>query len=106
MQKSFKSGFLVAALLAVAIIAGVGWASATLDQYIQRGALASIILVSGSDTYVAEAVPGTAATTAAWRVKKINVTGGATVISWADGNDLWDNIPGAAGAGLAALTYQ
>lgn len=106
MQKSFKSGFLVAALLAAAFIVGAGWGSATLDQYIARNALAQIVVVSGGTTYLAEAAPGTAATAAEWRIRRIVTADGVTVTTWADGNDRWDNIPGVAGAGMAALTYQ
>lgn len=67
------------------------------------GALAVIIVSTGGYTYIAEAHPGSDATAAVWRCQKIDEATGTT--TWADGNGNFDNIPGAAGAGLSALTY-
>ncbi len=48
-----------------------------------------------STTYVGEANHGTATTAAAWRIKKIVVSGTLTTISYAGGNDnfnkIWDD---------------
>ena len=41
--------------------------------------------------YLGHAVPGTATSAASWRIKKIDVSSGAT-ITWADGNFYFDNI--------------
>jgi len=87
-------------------IAAIAAAPVTLDQLIQRNALASIIVVDGDSTYVAEGPPGALATSAAWRAKRIAVSGNTTIISWADGDADFDNTPGAAGAGLPGLTYE
>src|SRR3990167_2111036 len=54
------------------------------------GALATIIVTSGGNTYIAEAVPGASASAAVWRAQKIDSTGSVT---WADGNDNFDNTP-------------
>lgn len=57
--------------------------------------------VSDSLMYIGEAAPGVATATAAWRIKKMTITGTVTAIAWADGNgnfdNIWDN--------RAALTY-
>ena len=42
-------------------------------------------------TYVGYAPPGTATSIAKWRIQKIDETTG-TVVSWADGDTLYDNI--------------
>jgi hypothetical protein len=64
------------------------------------------ITVSGSDTYVATAPIGTAQSTAGWQVKKINVTGGDTVITWAE----TDGVPNAnfshVATDLVSLSYS
>src|SRR3990172_11857005 len=67
------------------------------------GALATNIVSSGGNTYIAEAVCGADATAAVWRAQKIDSTGSVT---WADGNGNFDNTPGAAGASLSGLTYS
>lgn len=64
--------------------------------------LAVKITVSGANTYVATAPIGTAQSAAAWQVKKINVSGGTTTITWADGNANFDNVA----TDLTALTYN
>lgn len=50
--------------------------------------LATKITVSGSNTYVGEALPGTAYSAATWRVQKIDASGN---ITWLDGNANFDN---------------
>ena len=54
--------------------------------------LAKKIVVSGTDTYVCIAPVGTAETTAAWQIKKISISGGTTTITWADSDDLFNNV--------------
>lgn len=46
---------------------------------------------SGSVTYVGKAEVGSASSSAKWQIQKIDETSG-TVITWADGNALFDNI--------------
>ena len=71
--------------------------------HVVDGALATIVVTSGSDTYIAEALPGSAATAAVWRCQKIDSSGSVT---WADGDSNFDNTPGAAGSSLSGLTYS
>ena len=46
---------------------------------------------SATVTYVGKAATGTATSSALWQVQKIDTSSG-TVITWADGNGLFDNI--------------
>lgn len=52
-------------------------------------------------TYVGEADPGTATSTAGWRIKRLTETGPDVAVAWADGdanfNNVWTN--------RASLTY-
>lgn len=62
------------------------------DQYGNAGfspALAVRTFVSGTIEYVCEALPGTPAATAAWRVRKVDTTSG-TIITWASGSGNFD----------------
>jgi hypothetical protein len=43
-------------------------------------------------TYIGLALPGTATSAASWQIKKIGVSSTVTTISWADGNEDFDNI--------------
>lgn len=70
-------------------------------SHVIDGALAMKTTVVGAVTYIAEAVPGTAQSAAAWRVSKIDTTTG-TVVTWADGNANFDNVA----TDLTALTYS
>lgn len=45
----------------------------------------------GSVTYLGKAPIGSSTSSAVWQVKKIDETSGL-VVTWADGNDLFDNI--------------
>lgn len=56
---------------------------------------------SGTTTYVARSKPGTLEATALWQCMKIDESSGA-VITWADGDDTYDNIA----TNLAGLTYS
>lgn len=47
--------------------------------------------VSSTINYLGFANPGTATSSALWRIKKIDTTSG-TVTTFADGNDLFDNV--------------
>lgn len=49
---------------------------------------ATKITTSGTDTYVGEAVPGSAQASAVWRIQKIDTNGNVT---WKDGDALFDN---------------
>lgn len=46
-------------------------------------------------TYIGKAVFGTATTSAKWQIKKISISGNVTTISFANGDDdfnqIWDN---------------
>lgn len=46
-------------------------------------------------TYVGQAAPGTASSSAAWRIKKITDSAGGASVDWANGNanfvNVWDN---------------
>lgn len=64
-------------------------------------ALATKITESGSITYIAKALPGTAQASSLWQCQKIDETSG-TVITWADGNANFDNVA----TDLTALTYS
>jgi len=64
--------------------------------------VAKKITVSGDNTYIAIAPIGTAQATAGWQAKKIAVSGGTTVITWADGNANFDNIA----TDLTSLNYS
>lgn len=66
------------------------------------GNLATKITISGTDTYVGEATIGTAQSSALWRASKISVSGGTTTITWADGNDSFDNVA----TDLTSLSYS
>ena len=57
------------------------------------------IATDATYTYIAEALPGTSTTTAAWRVKRIVTATGVT--TWADGNANFDNLANS----LTTLTY-
>lgn len=57
-----------------------------------------------SVTYVGKAPIGSAVGSAVWQIQKIDETTGM-VITWADGNDSFDNVWGAAGA-VAGLSYS
>lgn len=60
------------------------------------GALKNLIDATGVGgiTYVGEAVPGTATSTAGWRISKIEVVGTLTTITWAGGgrfDQVWND---------------
>ena len=46
---------------------------------------------SSTVTYLGKAAPGTATSTAAWQISKVDTTSG-TVITWADSDDNYDNV--------------
>lgn len=55
------------------------------------GNLAVKIVESGTTTYVGRAAIGSATSSAVWQVQKIDESSG-TIVTWADGNDNFDNI--------------
>ena len=59
------------------------------------------ITESGNYTYVAVAPIGTAQATAGWQVKRIEVSGDDTIITWADSNANFDNVA----TNLTLLTF-
>jgi hypothetical protein len=48
--------------------------------------------VSASVTYIGEAAFGSSEASAVWRIFKLSVSGTVTSMTWADGNDEFDNI--------------
>lgn len=65
-------------------------------------AMSKKITVSGDNTYIGLAAPGTAQGTDKWQCKKIAVSGATTTITWADGDANFDNIA----TDLTSLTYS
>jgi len=63
--------------------------------------LALKLTTSGAFTYIAKAPVGTAQASASWQVFRIDETVGM-VITWADGNDKFDNVA----TDLTALAYS
>jgi len=57
------------------------------------------IMVSGTDTYIAIAVAGSATSAAVWRAYKVDSDGSKT---WADGDTNFDNVA----TSLSGLTYS
>lgn len=58
-----------------------------------------LVEVFGTDTYIAQAVPGTVVTDALWRVQKIDTNGTKT---WADGGAFSQVVSG----DLSGLTFS
>jgi hypothetical protein len=71
-------------------------------RYPQTDLVAMKVTESGDNTYVAIAPIGTAQATAGWQAKKIAISGGDTVITWADGNASFDNVA----TDLTSLSYS
>jgi len=71
-------------------------------QRLTSDAVATKITVSGDDTYIGIAPPGTAQATAKWQCKKISVSGSDTTITWADGDSEFDNVA----TDLTSLSYS
>lgn len=71
----------------------------SLSSYVHEGLYARIIQSDATYTYIAEAIPGTLASSAAWRVKKIITATGTT--TWALGNSNFVHIA----TNLTGLTY-
>lgn len=57
---------------------------------------------SASITYVGESATNVAESAAAWQIKKLETVGTVLKITWADGNDLYDNV----WTDRASLTYS
>ena len=54
-------------------------------------ALAVRTITAGTITYVGQAPVGTATSAALWQIQRIDTATG-TVVTWADGNDRYDNV--------------
>jgi len=68
--------------MAISNLADINTESLTVKK-----ALSEVIqVVDASNTYIGQAVPGTDTAAAAWRIKKIVVSGDTTTIYWADGD--------------------
>lgn len=49
--------------------------------------------ITDNEMYIGEANPGTATSSASWRIKYVVIAGdGDVAVTWADGNDSFDNI--------------
>ena len=48
--------------------------------------------VGGNISYLGEALPGSLTSAPVWRIRKLNMASSDLVITWADGNDNFDNI--------------
>lgn len=73
---------------------------ATLKETLNK--VAQKITTSGEYIYVAKAPIGTAQATAGWQVKRIHDDGTTMTITWADGNEKYDNVA----TNLASLSYS
>jgi hypothetical protein len=61
------------------------------------------IVESGSITYLGLAAPGTSLDSAAWQCRKIDASlPGTTHITWADGDDLFNNVA----SNITSLSYS
>lgn len=74
----------------------------TNEKYEVTTQVASKITTSGTFTYIAVAPIGTAQSSAKWQVKRIEESGSDVLITWADGNDNFDNVA----TDLTALSYS
>lgn len=70
-------------------------------QRLNASNMAVKVTVSGTDTYLALAAPGTAQSTAKWQARKIDSATGVS-ITWADGNSDFDNVV----TDLTSLSYS
>lgn len=72
-------------------------------QETQEKVFAMKVTTSGSYKYVAEAEPGSAESSAVWRVFRVDLTtSNSPKTLWADGNDSFDNIA----TDLTTLSYS
>lgn len=60
------------------------------------------ITVVGDILYVGNATVGSSYSDPVWQARKIDTTGGNIVVTWADGNEAFDNLA----TDLTALTYS
>ena len=63
---------------------------------------ARLDVVSASLSYAGRAAMGVATSTAGWQIKEITVSGTQTIVKYADGDTLYDNV----WDNRAALTYS
>jgi hypothetical protein len=71
---------------------------------VNPGVLASIRVddASSTVTYVGEAAVASSENSAVWRIKKLETTGTVLKVTWADGNNHFDNV----WANRASLSYS
>ena len=62
-----------------------------LDE-LQKEEAQNIDEASSTVTYIGLAAIGTSGASALWKIKKISISGAVTTITWADGNDNYDNV--------------
>jgi len=100
MGRSAKSNNYVAGLNGLSaydLAVGQGYVG-TLEQWLESLGAAQVDYAqrideaSASLTYVGKADPGSLDSGALWQIKKIEVIGDETIITWADGNTNFDNI--------------
>lgn len=72
----------------------------SVSSYVHEGLYAMIIQSNATYTYIAEAIPGTLANSASWRVKRIVTATGTT--TWALGNSNFVHVA----TNLTALNYS
>lgn len=82
----------------VPVVEGLGYDGSDFLQRLDADNLSIKITKSGSDTYIAEAAPGTDYATAKWKAYKVDTNGNLT---YADGNASYDN----EATDLTILTY-
>lgn len=61
------------------------------QHYIPYGLALRVAVPVAGTTYVGEALPGTAETAAAWRIKRITESGSNVTIEWAGGSDAFSS---------------
>jgi len=82
------------------LVTPVGWDGDS-PQRLNADNFATIIVESGTDTYIADAAPGSLDSEAVWKIKKIDEASG-TIVGWADGNASFDNLA----TDLPSLSYS
>jgi len=71
------------------------------NLFVTEPNLATRVVTVGAVTYVGVAAMGTASSAAEWQIQKVDSTTG-TIVTWADGNDNYDNVFD----DYASLTYS
>lgn len=95
MKRRFGNAFFAAVFLALAATVTIGALQRHVPQIIEAletGQMARKILEDGANTYICTAEPGTAYATRGWQIKRVNETGTLTLVTWADGDNRFDNV--------------